>query len=68
MAECLGFLRFWLRSIYMHAHDEASGTCAPVLLLGTCGDVVHNEASCARRRRRYFGSNDSRITVQLPQE
>eukprot|EP00808_Paulinella_micropora_P000686 g70223.t1 len=38
---CLSHLRFWLRSLEMHAHDHATGWAwAPIFLVGTHKDEV----------------------------
>jgi NLR family CARD domain-containing protein 3 len=39
-AECLGFLRFWLNSISVHAVDPADQSIAPIFLIGTHKDLV----------------------------
>eukprot|EP00808_Paulinella_micropora_P016426 g21601.t1 len=39
---CLSHLRFWLRSLEMHAHDHATGW-APIFLVGTHKDKVCKE-------------------------
>ncbi len=38
--ECLGFLRFWLNSILVHAVDPADQSIAPIFLIRTHKDIV----------------------------
>lgn len=40
--ECLGFLRFWLNSISVHAVDPADQSIAPIFLIGTHKDIVRD--------------------------
>jgi len=41
---CLKYLRFWLNSIVLHTYDTTNNECAPVVLIGTHGDIVDSPA------------------------
>eukprot|EP00041_Stephanoeca_diplocostata_P031727 m.995096 g.995096 ORF g.995096 m.995096 type:complete len:1471 (-) comp24015_c0_seq6:198-4610(-) len=50
-AQCLAFLRFWLNSIAVHTTDTASGSSAPVVLIGTHKDKVSDPTEHERISR-----------------
>jgi hypothetical protein len=45
--EALGFLRFWLGSIVVHARSRCDASLPPIALVGTHKDKVYPH-SCAR--------------------